>query len=138
MDYREINRKVIAKFRAGEDPEGMHRDRLVLLTTTGAKTGQPHTTPMMFRRDGDRLIVIASNAGAPRDPQWFGNLVAHPHVTVEVGDEKYQALAEVLAEGERQQQWAVLTDAYPFLADHEKSAGRIIPLVALTRLPDSE
>jgi deazaflavin-dependent oxidoreductase (nitroreductase family) len=138
LDYREINRKVIDQFRAGEEIEGMHRDRLVLLTTTGAKTGQSHTTPMMFHRDGDRLLVIASNAGAPKHPQWFGNLVRQPHVTVEVGDEKYRALATVLTDPDREQQWAVLTEAYPFLADHEKTAGRVIPLVALTRLPDGD
>lgn len=138
MDYREINRKVIEQFRAGGEIDGMHRERLVLLTTTGAKTGQPRTTPMMFHRDGERLLVIASNAGALKDPQWFGNLVRQPRVTVEVGDEEYEALATVLTGPERERQWAVLTEAYPFFADHERQAGRTIPVVALTRLPASE
>lgn len=138
MDYREINRKVIAQFRAGGEIEGMHRDRLVLLTTTGARTGKPHTTPMMFERDGDRLIVIASNAGAPRDPDWYRNLVREPRVTVEVGDDRYPAVASVLGGSDYDEQWAALKRAWPFLADHEKSAGRVIPLVALTRLPDGE
>ena len=137
MDYRETNRRLIGQFRAGGEIEGFHRERLVLLTTTGAKTGRPHTTPMMFHRDGDRLLVIASNAGAPKDPQWFRNLVRQPRVTVEVGDETYEALATVLAAPEREQQWALLKDSYPFLADHEKIAGRVIPLVALTRMPDT-
>jgi deazaflavin-dependent oxidoreductase (nitroreductase family) len=135
MDYREINRRVIEQFRAGGEIDGMHRDRLVLLTTIGAKTGRGRTTPMMFHRDGDRLLVIASNAGAPKDPVWFGNLVREPQVTVEVGDERYEALATVLAGAEREQKWAVLTEAYPFFADHERQAGRTIPVVALTRLP---
>jgi deazaflavin-dependent oxidoreductase (nitroreductase family) len=134
LDYREINRKVIEQFRAGGEIEGMHRDRLVLLTTTGAKTGEPRTTPMMFHRDGDRLLVIASNAGAPRDPVWFGNLVRQPRVTVEVGDEKYEALATALTGAEHERKWAELTAAYPFFADHERQAGRVIPVVALTRL----
>ena len=138
MDYREINRRVIEQFRAGGEIEGMHRDRLVLLTTTGAKTGQRRTTPMMFHRDGDRLLVIASNAGAARDPMWFGNLVREPQVTVEVGDDKFDALAIVLTGAEREQKWAALTAAYPFFADHERQAGRTIPVVALTRVPDSE
>ncbi|MBO0833329.1 MAG: nitroreductase family deazaflavin-dependent oxidoreductase, partial [Actinobacteria bacterium] len=111
MDYREINRRVIEQFRAGGEIEGMHRDRLVLLTTIGAKTGQPRTTPMMFHRDGDRLLVIASNAGAPKDPVWFGNLVRQPRVTVEVGDEQYEALASVLTGSEREQKWAELKSA---------------------------
>ena len=138
MDYREINRKVIEQFRAGGEIDGMHRDRLVLLTTIGAKTGQRRTTPMMFHRDGDRLLVIASNAGAPKDPVWFGNLVREPRVTVEVGDAKYEAVAAVLSGAERDQKWAVLKKAYPFFADHERQAGRTIPVVALTRLADGE
>jgi deazaflavin-dependent oxidoreductase (nitroreductase family) len=138
LDYREINRKVIAQFRAGGEIEGMHRDRLVLLTTTGAKTGERRTTPMMFHRDGDRLLVIASNAGAPKDPMWFGNLVRQPRVTVEVGDQEYEALAMVLSGAEREVTWATLTEAYPFFADHERQAGRTIPVVALTRVADSE
>jgi deazaflavin-dependent oxidoreductase (nitroreductase family) len=138
LDTREINRKVVEQFRAGGEIEGMHRDRLVLLTTTGAKTGQPRTTPLMFHRDGDRLLVIASNAGAPKDPQWFGNLVRRPRVTVEVGDEKYEALATVLTGPARERQWALLTDSYAFFADHERQAGRTIPVVALTKLPDGE
>ena len=138
MDYREINRRVIEQFRAGAEIEGMHRDRLVLLTTIGAKTGLRRTTPMMFHRDGDRLLVIASHAGAPKDPVWFGNLVRQPRVTVEVGDDSYEALATVLAGAEREEKWEVLTEAYPFFADHERQAGRTIPLVALSRLPDGE
>jgi len=138
LDYREINRKVIEQFRAGGEIDGMHRDRLVLLTTIGAKTGQPRTTPMMFHQDSDRLLVIASNAGAPKDPVWFGNLVRQPRVTVEVGDSRYEALATVLTGAEREEKWAVLKEAYPFFADHERQAGRTIPVVALTKLADGQ
>ena len=91
MDIQEINRNVIAKFRAGGLIEGMQRDRLVLLTTTGRRSGRRHTTPMMFHRDGDRVLVIASNVGAPKHPQWYLNLLANPRVTVEIGDEAYPA-----------------------------------------------
>jgi deazaflavin-dependent oxidoreductase (nitroreductase family) len=133
MDVREVNRQVIHQFRAGGEIEGMHRDRLVLLTTIGARTGQRHTTPMMFHRDGDRILVIASNAGAPKDPDWYRNLVREPVVTVEVGDETYQAVASVLTGGDRERQWDSLKEAYPFFADHEQKAGRTIPVVALTR-----
>ena len=73
MDMKEINRQVIEQFRAGGKITGMQRERLVLLTTVGARTGQKRTTPMMFHRDGDRLLVIASNAGAPRHPDWYRN-----------------------------------------------------------------
>ncbi len=86
MDLRETNRRVIAQFRAGGPIEGMRREGLVLLTTTGRRSGEARTTPMMFHRDGDRVLVIASNIGAPQHPDWYLDLVADPHVTVEIGD----------------------------------------------------
>ena len=132
-DVKEINRRVIEQFRAGGEVEGMHRDRLVLLTTVGARTGQRRTTPMMFHRDGDRLLVIASNAGAPRHPDWYRNLVAHPQVTVEVGDEVYDAVATPTRGAQRQRLWTMLKQRYPFFADHEAKTDRTIPVVALTR-----
>jgi deazaflavin-dependent oxidoreductase (nitroreductase family) len=133
MDVREINRKVIEQFRAGGEVDGMHRDRLVLLTTTGARTGQPHTTPMMFHRDGGRLLVIASNAGAPRHPDWYVNLVRQPLVSVEVGEDTYEAQAVPVTGAERERLWAELKEQYPFFAEHEAMMERTIPVVALTR-----
>ncbi len=133
MDIQEINRRVIAQFRAGGEIEGMHRDRLVLLTTTGARTGAKRTTPMMFHRDNDRILVIASNQGAPKDPDWYRNLLADPHVSVEVGHERYEATATVLTGAELDRVWTMLKTAYPFFADHEAKAGRRIPVVALSR-----
>jgi len=133
MDVKAVNRKVIDQFRDGGEIEGMHRDRLVLLTTTGVKSGQPHTTPMMFHRDGDRLLVIASNMGAPKHPDWYVNLVANPRVTVEVGDDTYEAVAETVTGQERERLWAMLKESYPFFAEHETSTDRTIPVVMLTR-----
>lgn len=134
MDIREINRRVIEQFRSGGEIDGMHRDRLVLLTTTGAKSGMRHTTPVMFGRDGATVLVVASNNGAPKAPDWFHNLVHQPHVGVEIGEDSYQAEATVLTGAERARQWAALTAAYPFLVEHERRAGREIPVIALTRL----
>jgi hypothetical protein len=71
MDVCEVNKRVVEQFRAGGEIEGMHRERLLLLTTTGRRSGQPRTTPMMFHRDGDRVLVVASNIGAPRHPDWY-------------------------------------------------------------------
>ena len=133
MDIQDINRKVIEQFRAGGEVEGMHRERLLLLTTTGARTGTPHTTPMMFHPNGDRVVVMASNAGAPKAPDWYANLVANPSVTVEIGDESYPATATVLRGEERERLWAEITKAYSFFLDHEQKARREIPVVALTR-----
>jgi len=133
MDMREINRKVIEQFRAGGEVDGMHRERLLLLTTTGARTGAQRTTPMMFHRHDDRLLVMASNNGAPAAPDWFHNLVANPDVTVEIGAERYSAVAKPLAGDELAGSWADITAANPFFLDHEKQAGRTIPVVALDR-----
>lgn len=133
MDAAQTNRRVIEQFRAGGQIEGMHRERLVLLTTVGAKTGERRTTPMMFHRDGDRLIVMASNAGAPKVPDWYRNLEANPRVTVEVGDETYDAAATTAQGDEREQLWSTVTRNYPFFADHQAKAGRTIPVVVLTR-----
>lgn len=89
---------------------------------------------MMFHRDGDRLLVIASAAGAPDHPAWYKNLVADPRVTVEVGDEKYEARAMPLLADERAPLWAMLKERYPFFADHEAKTERVIPVVALERV----
>ena len=129
----EVNRRVVEQFRAGGPIEGMHRERLLLLTTVGARSGRPHTTPMMFHREGDRVLVIASNAGAPRHPDWFRNLVAHPEVTVEMGDETFAATATPLTGADRERAWAEIKAAYPFFADHEAKAGREIPVVEISR-----
>ena len=132
MDIRQINTRVIEQFRAGGPIEGMNRDGLVLLTTTGAKSGQTRTTPMMFHRDGDRLLVIASNIGAPKHPDWYVNLVAHPHVVVEVGSERFDATATPLTGIERERAWTTLKQTYPFFTEHETKTSRQIPVVALT------
>jgi deazaflavin-dependent oxidoreductase (nitroreductase family) len=133
MDIQAINRKVIEQFRAGGEIDGMHRERLLLLTTTGAQTGQERTTPMMFHPDGDRVLVMASNAGAHKTPDWYANLVANPSVKVEIGDDSYPATATVLTGDDRTRLWAEITAASPFFLDHEKKAEREIPVVALTR-----
>ncbi|MGN6680832.1 MAG: nitroreductase family deazaflavin-dependent oxidoreductase [Streptosporangiaceae bacterium] len=133
MDMKQINAGVIAQFRAGGPIEGMNRDGLLLLTTTGAKSGQSRTTPMMFHRDGDRLLVIASNIGAAKHPDWYVNLVANPHVVVEVGAERFEATAVPLTGDERERLWTMLKQIYPFFADHEAKTSREIPVVALTR-----
>jgi deazaflavin-dependent oxidoreductase (nitroreductase family) len=135
MDMAQINRRVIEAFRAGGEIEGMHRERLLLLTTTGRVSGQPHTAPMMFHREGDRLLVVASAAGAPAHPQWFLNLVADPSVTVEIDDERYAASAAPLEGADHERIWRILTTAYPFFADHQAGVERTIPVVDLIRLP---
>ncbi len=134
-DQNEYNRRLIEEFRAtrGQANGPMAGRPLLLLTTTGARTGQRRTTPLMYVPDGNRLLLIASNAGAPRHPDWYHNLVAHPSVVVEVGAETFDATAVVTEGAERQRLWAQIVARYPFFADHEAKTRRQIPIVALAR-----
>jgi deazaflavin-dependent oxidoreductase (nitroreductase family) len=131
QDVKAANRELIERFRAeGGAPEGRH---VLLLTTTGARSGRPYTTPMMWIEQDDRLLVVASNAGAPRHPDWYHNLVAQPEVTVEVTGDTYQATAVPLRGEERDTVFAWIADQYPFFADHQAKVARRIPVVALER-----
>ena len=141
MDQKDYNQQLIEDFRAQREklggilaPDSPFASRpLLLLTTTGAKSGQPRTSPMMYVRDGERLLVIASNAGAPKHPDWYRNLVAHPNVTVEVGDETYGAKAIVMEGEERERLWNSIVTQYPFFTEHQAKIARQIPIVALER-----
>jgi deazaflavin-dependent oxidoreductase (nitroreductase family) len=134
-DQNTYNRQLIEEFRANRGKSGgpMAGRPLLLLTTTGAKSGQLRTTPMMYIPDGDRLLVIASNAGAPAHPDWYRNLVAYPEVTVEVGNEIFEAIAIVTEGTERQRLWTRVVELYPFFADHQAKVTRQIPVIVLER-----
>jgi deazaflavin-dependent oxidoreductase (nitroreductase family) len=131
----DYNRQLIEEFREDRNKSGgsFASRPLLLLTTTGAKSGQRRTTPMMYVPDGDRLLVIASNAGAPAHPDWYYNLVAHPEVTVEVGTETYDATAVVTQGAERDQLWTSIVDKYPFFTEHQAKITRQIPVIVLSR-----
>ena len=136
MDMEEYNRKVIEEFHAnggkvGGQFEGMP---LLLLTTTGARSGKRHTTPLMYVPDGDRMIVFASMLGAPANPAWYHNLLAHPEVIIEVGSETFEGTATVTNDGERSQLWTRASDLYPFLKDHQAKTSRRIPVIALQKV----
>jgi F420H(2)-dependent quinone reductase len=131
-DMREHNRQLIEQFRA-DGGVAMGNRPLVLLTTVGRRTGMPRTTPMMYVRDGDRIFVIASNAGAPADPQWYRNLVVNPSVTVELPGEEFKARATPLDGADYDRTWAMIKERYPFFADHDQRAGRRIPVVELIK-----
>lgn len=133
MDQHSYNERVIEQFRAGGEIEGMHRDRLLLLTTTGRKSGEPRVAPMMFVQDKGGPVVIASNMGAPHHPAWFLNLEANPAVTVELPDGTYSSEAEVLDGVEYDRVWADLTREFPFFLEHQGKTSRRIPLVRLPR-----
>jgi len=131
-DYSDYNNQLIEEFRADRSKfEGPGSRPLLLLTTTGAKSGKRRTTPLMYIPDGDRLLIIASNVGAEKHTDWYHNIVAHPEVTVEVGIRTYDATAVVTQGAERQQMWSMIIERYPFFADHQAKTTRQIPVIAL-------
>ena len=131
----EFNQRIINEFRANAGKVGppFEGAPMVLLTTTGAKTGQPHTTPLVYLPDGDRVVVFASMGGAPRDPQWYRNLRANSEVTVEVGTERYEADAVVITGEERDELYRRQSERFPAFAEYQSKTARLIPVVALVR-----
>jgi deazaflavin-dependent oxidoreductase (nitroreductase family) len=132
----ELNQAAIREFRAnggkvGGPMEGMP---ILLVTMTGAKTGRTLTRPLCYSRDGDRLIIIASYGGAPRNPPWYHNLIANPVVTVEVGTEKFKARAAQVSGAERQRLFDTQSRIMPFFDDYQKKTRREIPVLTLTRI----
>lgn len=105
MAVNDFNQRIIEEFRANAGVVGgpFAGAPMLLLTSTGAKSGRAHTTPLVYLQDGDRIAVFASMGGAPKNPAWYHNVVANPDVTVEVGTEKYQARAVVTSGAERDQ-----------------------------------
>jgi len=134
-DMNDWNRQTIEAFRANKGKVGgMWEGRpLLLLTTTGAKSGQRRTSPTMYLPDGGRLLVFASKGGAPTNPDWYHNLLAHPQVTVEVGSETYEANATVLTGEERDRLFAKQAGLYPQFAEYQTKTTRKIPVIALER-----
>jgi deazaflavin-dependent oxidoreductase (nitroreductase family) len=130
------NQGIIEEFRsAGGEVGGQFAGApLLLLTTTGAKTGEKRTIPVMYLADGDRLVVFASKAGAPTNPDWYHNLLAHPRATVEVGTETFEVEAEVADREERDRLYAVQASRYPGFAEYQEKTTRVIPAVLLRRL----
>jgi deazaflavin-dependent oxidoreductase (nitroreductase family) len=134
----DFNRPVIDEFRANAGVVGgMFADaRLLLLTTTGARTGAPHTVPLGYLPDVDgRVLVVASAGGSPRNPAWFHNLRAHPRVTVEAGAFRYSADAVVLDGAERDAAFARAVADDPGWGEYEQTSGRRLPVVALVEVP---
>jgi len=132
---QDFNRKLIEEYRAngGKVTGPFAKAPLLLLTTTGAKSGKERTIPIVYTRDGDRYVIIASKGGMPTNPDWYHNLVANPEVTVEVGTESYQAHATALQGDERDRLYAEQSRRYPGFAEYQRNTSRVIPVVALVR-----
>jgi deazaflavin-dependent oxidoreductase (nitroreductase family) len=135
-DMNEFNKQVAAEFRANEGKVGgMFADKnVLLLTTIGAKSGEERLSPLVYTTDGDRYVIAASMGGAPKNPAWYHNLVANPKVTVEVGTEKFEATATVIADrAERDRLYAGMVAHAEGFAEYETKTDRIIPIVVLER-----
>jgi deazaflavin-dependent oxidoreductase (nitroreductase family) len=111
---------------------------LLLLTMAGAKTGRTLVRPLCYSRDGDRLVIIASRGGDPRNPPWYYNLVANPVVIVEVGTEKFKAKATQVYGAERDRLFAETAKRMPLFAEYQNKTKRQIPLLILTRIEGEE
>ena len=136
-DMNEWNKAIIKEFRANDGKVGgQFADMtLLLLHTTGAKSGLPRVNPVAYLEDGDRLVIVASKAGAPTNPDWYYNTVANPEVSVEVGTEQFQALATIAEEPERTQLYEKMATLNPGFAEYQRKTTRIIPVIILTRVP---
>ncbi|WP_329598159.1 nitroreductase/quinone reductase family protein [Streptomyces pseudovenezuelae] len=135
--FHDFNQQIIDEFRANHGRVGgpFEGGRLILLTTTGARTGTPHTTPVGYLPDGgDRILVIASAGGSPRHPDWYRNLLAHPRVTVESGVFTYEAEAVVLAGEKRDRAFARAVEADRGWAVYQEKTDRVLPVVALREI----
>ncbi|MEI5673941.1 MULTISPECIES: nitroreductase family deazaflavin-dependent oxidoreductase [unclassified Nocardioides] len=130
----DFNDQVIAEFRANHGKVGGNFEGapLLLLHSTGAKSGEERVSPMMYLPDGERYLVFASKAGAPTNPAWYHNLIAHPDATIEVGDDTIAVRAEELPRAERDAKYAEQAALYPGFADYEAKTDRVIPVLALT------
>ncbi len=136
-DWQNMNDPVVAEFRSsGGQVTGRFAGRpILLLTTTGRKSGQPRLIPLNYSKDGDRLVVIASKGGSPIHPDWYHNLVANPEVTIELGDETFRARATTAEEPERSRLFAQQAAEMPFFAAYERDVtARQIPVVVFDRI----
>lgn len=130
------NKTLIDAMRAngGHPTSGHFLGRQVLiLTTTGAKTGERRESPLAYTCDGDRLIIVASKGGAPTHPAWYHNIVANPAVTVEVDGQRFEAAATIADGAERRRLYDQHAALHPSFTEYETKTDRVIPVIVLQR-----
>jgi deazaflavin-dependent oxidoreductase (nitroreductase family) len=134
-DLNNWDRRIIEEFRANGGNVGgsLTGAPLLLLTTTGAKSGEPRTRPLVYLSEGGHIYVFAGNRGAPTNPSWYHNLVAHPDVTVELGAEKFEAKATVVDSAEGDRLGRIQLQKIPGLAELQAKITRKVPVVLLER-----
>jgi deazaflavin-dependent oxidoreductase (nitroreductase family) len=127
------NDQIIEEFRAHEGKVGgmFASMELLLLTTTGAKSGQPRTLPLAYTRDGDDYVIVASKGGADTNPDWYLNLLAHPEVQVEAGSDKLDLIATPAKGDDKERLYAQHAAVYPMFLEYRQKTSRDIPLIVL-------
>jgi deazaflavin-dependent oxidoreductase (nitroreductase family) len=132
--YNDWNTHIIQEFRSNHGKVGgqFEGSPLLIIHHTGARTGKSRENPVMYLKDGDRYLVFASKGGAPTNPAWYHNLLAHPDVQIEVGDEKINVHAEEIKGPERDRLYAKQASIYPGFGEYQRNTKRVIPVVALT------
>ena len=132
-DVRNWNEKVIDEFRANEGKVGGPFENLplLLLHTTGAKSGKERVNPLAYQADGDRVVVFASKGGAPTNPDWYYNLLANPRATIELENDTRTVAARVAEGDERERIWSRQKELVPGFADYEQKTTRQIPVIVL-------
>ena len=135
--YQDFNRNLIKDLRTngGKASSGPFVGRdLLILTTKGAKSGETRENPLVYTRDGERLVIIASKGGAPTNPSWYHNLVTHPDVIVEAGGNRFKALAVVPQGDEYERLYSQMADIYPNFYEYRQKTSRQIPVIVLERI----
>jgi deazaflavin-dependent oxidoreductase (nitroreductase family) len=134
----DFNATMIDEFRANDGVTEMFGDRMVILTTTGAKSGEPRVTPVVYRQSGDRMLIFASKAGADTNPAWYHNLMANPQASIEVREggkiASYDVKAEALKGDDRDTEFAAQVVDVPTFGEYQEKTDRVIPVVELKRL----
>jgi deazaflavin-dependent oxidoreductase (nitroreductase family) len=130
----DFNAQIIEEFRANHGRVGgMFEDTPILLVHhVGARSGQPRINPVAYNRDGERYVIFASKAGAPSNPGWYHNLMAHPQVSIEVGDETIDVTAAEAEGDERDRLFNAQAERSPQFAEYQRNTDRVIPVVTLT------
>jgi deazaflavin-dependent oxidoreductase (nitroreductase family) len=130
------NEKVIEDFRANGGKVGgwFAGMELLLLHVTGAKSGKEYVKPLVYTRDGDNYVVIASKGGAHEHPAWYYNLVAHPETTVEVGTETFNVKAREATGDERTSLYDAQAEKYPNFKEYQEKTDRVIPVFVLEKV----
>lgn len=135
-DMNDWNQQIIAEFRANAGKVGgpFEGAPMVLLTSTGAKSGQPRVSPLMALLEGDDIVIFASKGGAPTNPDWYYNLLANPEASIEIGSDTVAVKARVAEGAERDDLWTRQKLAYPQFQGYEDGTTRVIPVVVLEKI----